>query len=202
MGAQKVERAMAALAESAKQQAHWTGESLRFTRNRGDGWQAVVHHPEGALRSALAFRASLKQLDAAYETYISIATGPAPAEISDDLNEMNAPIFVRSGRQLDLLKDRAHKDGVLIADWNWSCAASTAILADCISQDWTPAQAAAMLLYLNPYSDELTYTDAAEQLGKSRQVITKSLKAAKKDAILKALFLLESALRAAPQSDE
>jgi predicted DNA-binding protein (UPF0251 family) len=56
-----------------------------------------------------------------------------------------------------------------------------------------------MLLYLDPYSDELSYTEAAETLGISRQSVTKTLKAAGKDSVLQALFLLEASLRAHPE---
>ena len=188
-----ITRAMAALSDLFQKEDHWIGRN--FTRQSGDGWQAVHHHPEHAIRSALAMRAALRSLDAGLEAYFSISVGELESAPPQNLNEISDEVFVRSGRQLQILKDRSKKDGVLICHWDWGAAGSVAVLADHISQKWTPAQAAAILIYLNPYSDEISYTDAAEALGITRQAATKSLKSAGKDALLKALFILENALR-------
>ncbi len=172
----------------------WLGAN--FTRQSGDGWQLVVLHPEHALRSALAVRAKLMSLRSGLDTYISISVGMIETAPPDDLNHTNHPRFVASGRELEILKNRASKDGIKLAHWDMGAEASVGVLLDEISKGWTSAQAEAVLLYLNPYSDELSYSDAAARLGKSRQTVTKSLKAAGKDAVIKALAFLEADLAA------
>lgn len=193
----KITRAMSTLSDLFEQQRHWIGRN--FTRQSGDGWQAVVLYPEHAIRSTLAMRAALRSLDHDIEAYFSISVGELQTAPPENLNEISDKVFVNSGRALQILKERSQKDGVLICHWDWGAAESVAVLADHISQGWTPAQAAAMLIYLNPHSDEISYTDAAEALGISRQAVTKSLKSAGKDALLKSLFILEAALRSTPK---
>ncbi len=195
LNASQIEAAFEALGTCASMIENWSGGSLHFTRQKGDGWQAVLRKPEFALRAAMCLRAALRQAGAAFETYISIATGPAPDHIAPDLNTMNHPLFIQSGRQLDTLKDNAKADGILIRDWMMSYTQATGVLADHISQGWTPAQAAAILAVLRPNTDP-SYTEVAERLGKSRQVVTKSLKAAGKAPLLSALQTLENALTA------
>lgn len=189
----EITRAMRALSDLFETEQHWVGEN--FTRQSGDGWQVVVPNFEGAIRSTLTMRATLRSLGPEFEAYFSIAVGDLLSAPPTNLNDTNEQIFVKSGRELQILKERAQKDGVMVCHWSWGGAASVAVLADHISQKWTPPQAAAMRIYLNPFSDEITYTEAAERLGISRQAVTKSLKAAGKDAILKSLFILEAALR-------
>ena len=187
-------RVMSVLSDFAADNEYWLGQN--FTRQSGDGWQMLVPYPEHALRSALAIRARLRSEGKAFETYISIATGNVEEEPPGNLNLTNQAVFVRSGRELQILKERSIDDGIRIAHWDMSFAASTGYLADHISRAWTPPQAQAMLLYLNPHAADMTYTEAAEELGKSRQAVTKSLDAAGKDAVLKALYTLETSLRA------
>lgn len=190
LGSGAVDAIFAALAHYVAENAHWIGDS--FTRQSGDGWQILVPYPQHGLRSALAIRAFLKSQNGDVETYISIAEGRLDAPPPRDLNQTNEEIFVRSGRELTILKERAKRDGILLAHWDFGPAASVGYLADHISQSWTPPQAQAMALYLDPYAADLSYTEAADALGKSRQAVTKSLKAAGKDALLKALFTLEA----------
>lgn len=188
-----IDRVMGVLADFASANEHWIGH--HFTRQSGDGWQMLVLQPEHALRSALAIRARLRSEGKQLETYISIATGRLDEAPPSNLNLSNQTVFRTSGKEIQILKTHSEEDGVKIAHWDMGVAASVAVLADHISQRWTPPQAAAMLLFLDPYSDDISYTDAATSLGKSRQAVTKSLDAAGKDALLKALSFLEASLR-------
>jgi hypothetical protein len=105
LGTARIERAMSALQTCAEHNSHWIG--VNFTRQSGDGWQILIENPEGALRSALAFRAALKAAGTEFETYASISTGILSTPPHKDLNQMNTPVFVQSGRQLSILKQRS-----------------------------------------------------------------------------------------------
>lgn len=188
IGVEKLERAMMALADSARMQAAWHGETLRFTRYRGDGWQVALAQPGCALRSALTFRAALRAAGAEFESYMGIAVGDRPKDMPEDLNEAMAPVFAESGRVLDLLKEAA--SGVRLDLSPAGPCSAAAILADHISQSWTQPQAAAMVHMLNP-TRKFRYTELSKRLGKSRQAVTKSLEAAGEKPIELALEALE-----------
>lgn len=194
LGNDKIAQAFEALEACAATQAGWFGAPLHFTRHRGDGWQVVLARPECALRSALAFRAALKARDGALDSYISIAEGDAPDRIGDDLNSHSEKVFVDSGHGLDELKDTATPLRIIHASLGAYDAAT--ILADHLSQDWTQAQATAILPTLAPDFD-LNYTTLGKSLGKSRQAVTKALSSAGHDFLSLALETLEQEKRRA-----
>ncbi|MBR9652021.1 MarR family transcriptional regulator [Thalassovita aquimarina] len=179
-----------ALADCAALQADWHRAPLRFTRQRGDGWQVVLARPAFALRSALAFRAALRSGGSEFDSYISIAEGPVAGEIGPDLNAETAEVFVKSGDGLESIK-RSGEAGRMTYQGKGFLNATT-VLADHISQHWTPAQAAAILPFLAP-GDAPSYTEAARGLGKSRQAVTKALDAAGYPALKIALQSIEAA---------
>lgn len=184
-----LERAFDALAASAEVQAARHGESLHFTRQRGDGWQVRLARPDLALRSALAFRAALRCEGKEFETFIAAAEGPAaPMPAGADLNQATDDVFVESGRLLDFLKE-SHSPAQMGTLKSPEIAA-TFTLADHISQSWTPAQAAAILPMLSA-REAPSYTELALQLGKSRQAVTKALEGAGFSAVFKALYFIE-----------
>ncbi|CUH66696.1 hypothetical protein TG4357_02584 [Thalassovita gelatinovora] len=187
----QVARAIDALSDCAAMQSDWHGAPLHFTRHRGDGWQAVLARPALALRSALAFRAALRSEGSEFDSYMSLAEGPVTGSVGPDLNAETADVFVASGDGLDMLKllslsermvySRSGKGGALNA---------VTVLADHISQHWTPAQAAAIQPFLAP-GDDPSYTEVARTLGKSRQAVTKALDAAAYPALKIALQSIE-----------
>ncbi|MCI2398721.1 MarR family transcriptional regulator [Aliiroseovarius subalbicans] len=183
-------RAFDALSAAAEVQADWHGEDLHFTRQRGDGWQVRLARPELALRSALAFRAALRCEGKEFSTFIAVAEGAGnPIAPNTDLNKATGATFINSGRTLDRLKESP----VPVQMGHQSADATTAafILADYISQTWTPAQAAAILPMLSP-GKLRSHTDVALALGKSRQAVTKALDGAGFDAIWLALKNIEA----------
>ncbi len=175
LGTEKITAAFGVLEKCAQLQRSWMGAHLHFTRHRGDGWQVVLEQPKMALRSALAFRAALRAEDKAFDSYIGIAEGEITTEISEDLNHETAEVFVRSGEVLEDLK--ATKTPVRMLHDSLGAMDAAIILGDQIFQHWTQAQAKAMVLALGP-DDPITFTEIAERLGKSRQAVTKTLKAA------------------------
>lgn len=177
LGPEKLERAFDALRDCAEMQAEWMGESLHFTRHRGDGWQVALAEPKYALRSALAFRAALKAEGSEFDSYIGIETGLRPPQLTKDLNQQLSKVFVNSGRILERLKVQENL-GLRIA---YPACAAVSILVDHIASSWTAIQARAALEMIPPNSN-LTYTEVAKRLDKSRQSVTKTLDAS---AILK-----------------
>ena len=185
----ELERAFDALAACARTQAAWHGENLHFTRQRGDGWQVRLARPELALRAALAFRAALRCEGKEFETFIAVAEGEAgPIASGTDLNQATEDVFIESGRRLDWLKPFSKP--IQFAHQNIGAKSAAFVLADHISQGWTPAQAAAILPLLNP-EGKRTYTEIADNLGKSRQAVTKALDGAGFHAIWIALENIE-----------
>ena len=188
LGEARIARAFAVLADCATQQEAWHGAPLRFTRHRGDGWQVALAKPALALRSALAFRAALRAEGEEFDSYIAIAVGDAPKGMRPNLNNRSEQVFIQSGRGLDDLKST--KMPVRIIHESHGAIDAATILADHLSQSWTPAQSETILFTFDPQFDG-TYTSIAERLGKSRQAVTKSLIAAGYEFLDLALATLE-----------
>lgn len=189
LGPEKVEQAFAALENCAHMQAEWMGgQSLHFTRHRGDGWQVALEEPKYALRSALCFRACLRALGAEFDTYIGHAEGDAPHTLPQNLNSANSDVFFESGTMLEAVKLYENDQKLGHAAMGYQDAAF--VLADYISAQWTTQQATAiqhMLLRLTAPS----YTQLAQTLGKYRQSVTKSLDGAGYKFILSAIDSIE-----------
>lgn len=188
LGPEKIERAFAALSDCATVQANWHEAPLHFTRHRGDGWQVVLERPELALRSALAFRAALRAEGREFDSYMGIAEGQVTGEIGPDLNEEADSVFTHSGWAINAAK-KLNRQKLLLSYGELLYAA--AVLADEISQNWTPTQAQTILAVISP-EEKTNYTKIAKKLGKSRQAVTKSLEGASFEAVSTALLFIES----------
>ena len=189
LGPAKVEQAFDALEACAEMQADWMdGQSLHFTRHRGDGWQVALAEPKYALRSALCFRASLKALGKEFDSYIGIAEGDAALKASVSLNNATDEVFVKSGRELEYARTDHSESRMHFTRHHRHEPAI--LLLDLIFGGWTPTQAATMKTFLAIKSGRFL-SDIAEELGKSRQSVTKTLKAAGYEHIQEALLLVE-----------
>lgn len=190
LGADRITVAFHALQNCAVEQAAWMGAPLHFSRHRGDGWQVALARPERALRSILAFRAALRVRGLAFDSYFSIAVGAAPSVLAADLNTHTQEVFIQSGNGLERLKS-VRAVARMAHDGAGPLAAAT-ILADALSRQWTPAQAAAILPALAPAAPA-TQAEIADRLGKSRQAVTKALRAGGMDYLSLALKAIEGA---------
>ncbi|QTN35512.1 hypothetical protein [Cognatishimia activa] len=184
LGAEKVEIAFERLQEVAKDLEAWHGGSLLFTRHRGDGWQVVLREPKFALRSALVFRAGLKAIAGEFDTYMSLLDGDVEFTEQQDLNTYTEPVFTYSGRFLELIKREA-KHGRRMAIFNDDQTIAISSLADQIVNRWTKAQASAVYHFL--MNENTTYSQVGDELGISRQAVSKSLESA-------GFFYVETAL--------
>lgn len=189
LGPEKIERAFKALKDCAQVQETWHGAPLHFTRHRGDGWQVALARPEMALRSALAFRAALKAESRELDSYIGIAEGKVTAPFGPDLNDETAEVFRRSGEKLDETKVSAP---LTILHASGGAIEAAVILADAISQNWTTAQAAAILPVLAPDSST-NQTKVGKIIGKSRQAVAKAWEAGQFLQLQRAFWSIESA---------
>lgn len=187
LGRAQIDAAFAALEACATAQEAWHSAPLLFARHRGDGWQVRLARPERALRSALAFRATLRALGT--DAYLAVAEGPAPAELTESLNAQTGEPFTTSGRDLDAMKQA--KTDIRMTHANGGAHAAAFALADFISRDWTEAQAEAMRVMLDP--DRPSFTDVAATLDKSRQAVSKALYSAGIEPVTVALMALEEA---------
>lgn len=189
LGPQKVEQAMTALEDAARDMEPWVGAPLRFTRHRGDGWQVVVETPKFAIRVALLFRAVLRSLGREFDTYVGLAEGASHPIEEIDLNKVTGDVFTKSGASLERAKGRGPS---LRMDYLYPPSKNSVLsLADHISQGWTPVQAEILQVLLTPRDKLIHTTQLAEMFGKSRQTISKSVEAAGFTAIDLALFSLE-----------
>ena len=191
-GAAAVERALDRLAQTADAIATWQpgAPPTRFTRFRGDGWQAVLSGaPALALRAAIVLRASLGA--AGSETRIAIGFGSADSLGSRDLADAHGTAFERSGRALDAL---ARQPRMALAAGGANLAFHRIIL-DLIDerlQRWTPEQAEAAALYLVPANP--TLAEIGEWLGITPQAVGYRLAGAGATRLRKALADWEAAV--------
>ncbi|WP_417244929.1 hypothetical protein [Celeribacter sp.] len=189
LGPENVERAFDALEACADMQADWMdGQSLHFTRHRGDGWQVALADPKYALRSALCFRAALRGLGEEFDSYIGIAEGEVPQESYSNLNLATFAPFILSGRCLELAKMEQFESRFFVNGFGPLGAAF--ILAEAISSKWTQTQSEAVLEVIHPKAP-WTYTAVAKKLKKSRQAISKSLAAASFETLNYAMTSIE-----------
>lgn len=180
------EALMAALAEAAATAAGWHGESLRFTRQKGAGWQAMLARPALALRTALHFQSAVRSLGKGLATRISIAVGEATLPDGTDLHSATGPALAASGRGLQALRGDER-----IRHASGGALAAAVGLADHISQGWTAAQAKAIHPMLTPLAPP-RHSDVAEALGISRQAVTQALDAAAYGPLIAALERIEA----------
>ncbi|MEM5474846.1 hypothetical protein [Pacificibacter sp. AS14] len=191
LGPEKLERAFNALKDCAETQAEWMGESLHFTRHRGDGWQVALAEPKYALRSALMFRAALRSEGSEFDSYIGIAEGDITGPLESNLNDQTDGVFTKSGQMLEWIKVEAPQLELTLGHASAGATSACAVLLGQMSQDWTPAQAAPLIRMLHP-TDTPTYTEIAKALGKSRQTVAKALDSAGFRSIYSALIDIES----------
>ncbi len=191
----RVERTMELLGDENRRSGapwHWPIQDTRFTRFRGDGWQMLLTSPHLALRHALFLIAYLRAHKDALPTRIAIGIGRIESAGSDGLGDATGAAFVASGRGLDSML--AHEKLALTPSPTDPPAvtsaeqAAVALLDERLSR-WTPEQAEATALYLNPREPALKYL--AARLGITPQAAGYRVRGAGAPAIRKALSHLE-----------
>lgn len=187
LSAEEVDSALQALESAADDISRWApGMVTGFARSGGDGWQFALSEQRFALRSSLYFRAAIRRLGKAFSTRIALACGDGHLPDNRDPNAASGPAFTASGRLFTTL------GGPHITMGHASGGALNALilLADHISQGWTPAQARAVFTMLPPGAT--THADAAARLGISRQAVDQALTAAGYHSISDAIQSVEA----------
>lgn len=179
---------MSALATAAAQISGWTGQSTRFTRFRGDGWQMLLVHPALALRAALLIAARLRMADTGLATRLAIGLGQVDSLGRADLSDASGTALTLSGRALDHMprSQRWVMAGDLPA---WQPALLT--LAEWHASRWSREQAEAVAALLPP--DTPTQATVAAALGITRQALQARLSGAGLAAWRPALAAYEGA---------
>ncbi|WP_136443537.1 MarR family transcriptional regulator [Pacificoceanicola onchidii] len=189
-----VDRAMTvlhgAVAEFAEDYA-LPPDAFVFDRYRGDGWQVFLPEGDMALRAALRLIATLtKHPDLPLSTRIGVGLGAAQLPGSRDLGAARGEAFTEAGDVLDGM-DRHQR--LAFPDRIGPSLQAIAGLLDWQSQNWTPAQAAALFEALRNQSP--TQEEIATQFGVSRQAVQIRLSKAGAKAILEAIEAYESQIQ-------
>ncbi|MHC9237808.1 hypothetical protein ACX9MO_19470 [Pseudooceanicola sp. 502str34] len=184
-GAAATTSAMEVLSRECATMADWAGGDLRFTRFRGDGWQAVVPAPQKALRVTLTLLAWLRASDLP-TSRVAIGFGEMQLPATRDLSAAAGPAFEAAGRALDEMG----------RDTRLACAgpADRALvgalpLADAIVRGWTVKQAEALIHTLPP--EPPAQIRIAEALNIRPQSLSERLEAARFWALEASLAVIE-----------
>ncbi len=162
--------------------------SFRFTRFRGDGWQMVIVPYQRALRSAVMILAALRAKRDLLPTRIAIGVGRIEGLGTEDLRDASGPAFTYSGQALD---NMSRGERLFHTFHGAQMPAQIAsILIDDRIRRWTPEQAEAAAIYLDPCQP--TSSKVARLLGISPQAASYRLIGAGAGALREALTQLET----------
>lgn len=150
------------------------GQSTRFTRYRGDGWQIYLDDPGRGLWAMLLIAASLRA-EALPESRIALGLGAAHGGSADSLVTAGGEAFTASGRALDAMADpsRFALAGAGIDRLHQRLIA----LLDDRALGWSREQAEVVALALEP-EQQPTQAQMAARLKISRQAVAARLQAA------------------------
>jgi hypothetical protein len=150
---------------------------VRFTRNRGDGWQAMLHDPLNALEATVALVAALRQRDV--ETRIAIGIGIVEQLGTRDLSDARGPALTASGHALDAT-GRGQRL-TIAGDGIGGLDRAIVTLLDERTSRWTREQAEAVGHMLAPR--QTTAREVAKTLGVTPQAMSDRLSGAGYPAI-------------------
>lgn len=155
-------------------------EPTRFTRFRGDGWQAIIDPAPLYLRAVAHLLAGLRLLDSGLDTRIGIGMGPIDRPGTRDLADASGPAFTLSGHALDALtgSDRLAIGGAEALAWHQAALDTLAHF----SVRWSREQAEAISRRL--ITEDVPLRVIAADLGITRQALSSRLNAAGEKPLL------------------
>jgi len=165
----------------------WDTAGGRFTRNRGDGWQAVYPSPAHVLDLALALIANLRV--EGLSSRISIGIGAIDDPGTADLSDARGPAFSASGHALDQMQ-RGQILAISGAPVSGEDKAIVVLLDERISR-WSREQAEAVARTLDP--NKSTDKESASSLGITPQAMSNRLYSAGYPSMRYALTLWRDA---------
>lgn len=169
--AENVQITFDALRAAANDFGHAHQLDLRFTRFRGDGWQAVLTNPNAVLEATLFIQARLKATQASLGTRIGIGIGPNTSIGTTDLSDADGLAFFISGSLIDNMSPK--RQFVIAGQGIGAQQVAIFDLAEFITRGWTPTQAQAVAHALRNYPR--THDDIASELGITRQAVQSRL---------------------------
>ncbi len=163
--AKTVDKALAVLADAAQAFGAAHALTLRFTRDRGDGWQVIVNNPELTLRAMTFLRARLIAAGIDLDTRVSAGIGPIESQGTRDLSDATGSAFFLSGDHLNTAKKRRM---VIAGDGIGPWQNAVLSLTDQLVSGWSAPQAEAAALSI---LHETTQDEIAQTLGITRQAV-------------------------------
>lgn len=148
---------------------------------RGDQWQALLSQPKFAFRAALYVRAKLKATGC--DTRVSIAIGAVDRISRTNITRSDGDAFVRSGHGLDKMKTDSELAISLPENMKDSRRWLSAIaeLSGAILIGWKKRQAEVVSYAIDP--QDFNQQEIGNQLKTTHQLVSKTLKAARWDAL-------------------
>jgi hypothetical protein len=162
-------------------------DSVRFTRHRGDGWQAALANQVEALHAAVAILANLRIKG--FNTRIAVGVGTVEHLGSKDLSDARGDAFTASGHALDDM--HRHQILAIAGDMVGNEDKAIAALLDERISRWTREQAQAVARSMAP--DVKTSKDIAASLGITPQAMSDRLYNAGYPSMVRALDLWKAA---------
>lgn len=158
-------------------------DGIKMEIFRGDGFQILVPCIKDSLKIAIIIRAYLKSINIGnnkftFDARLAVGIGRMDYE-SVSLATSDGEAFRLSGRLLDDIKDRRLEIITPWGDINDELNLSTAFVDDIISS-WTRNQSR---IILSSLIKDKSHYDIAAELGISRQMVDKSLRASKENLI-------------------
>ncbi|MEM7478193.1 MAG: hypothetical protein AAF483_24670 [Planctomycetota bacterium] len=148
---------------------------------RGDQWQTLLSQPKFAFRAAVYLRAKL--IATGCDTRISIAIGAADRISRTSISRSDGDVFVRSGHGLDEMKTDSELaislPQTMQDSGRWLLA--IAELSGAILGGWKQRQAEVVSLAIDP--QDLNQQELGKRLKTTHQSVSKTLKAARWDAL-------------------
>lgn len=190
VGSLAVDRAMTVLAAAAGRVSGWAGADTHFTRYRGDGWQLYLDFPGLGLRASVLLTASLKASRTGLASRISVGLGPVDRLGAQGLADASGEAFTVSGQNLDAMPRGTR---LMIGGRDYVTPWHEAIydLVDWQSARWTPEQAEAVVLAIDPAAP--TQAEMAAELHITRQALQARLSGAGLSAMMGAFSAFEGA---------
>ena len=164
-----LEQAFTVLRRSAADFGQQRDLDLRFTRNRGDGWQVILTRHDECFDAILYLVASLRAGQTGLDTRIAAAIAPVDSLGTRDLSDASGHAFFIAGDTLDRM---ARAEQIKIANLGDAQTALVDLTAN-IAARWTATQAQAVAMAL--LDPAKTHDDIASALGITRQAVQNRL---------------------------
>lgn len=191
-GPEAVDRTMSWIAELLRDGEKAYGIApVRFTRFRGDGWQAMIDPAPRYLRVLTGLLSGLPLTDAPLATRIGIGLGEVTRPGTADLSDAAGPALTASGRALDTL---ATADRLAIAGLppaHHPCAEAGLETLAWLSARWSREQAEA--IHARLVAPRLPLARLAGTLGITRQALSARLAVAGEKPLMAAIRAAEAA---------